>query len=130
MHNGKDTLKFTYLGHLLRRSRELMDLTQEELAEAVGKSKRHIAGIEGGNIPSADLLCSLVRTLGVPGDKVFYPETTAPSNRYVEKREIVSRLLNRCSEAQLSVTIALLSSMLRNEVPTETPAIGAAEDSV
>jgi DNA-binding XRE family transcriptional regulator len=52
--------------HLCRDTRVLLDITQQELASAVGASRSHIAGIETGRVnPSLDLVMRIGEALGV-----------------------------------------------------------------
>ena len=63
------------LGAILKRERVAADLTREEVAERVGVGVRHVAAIENEKrMPSAEILCRLVRAIGISADLVAYPE--------------------------------------------------------
>lgn len=115
MLNHDSVTSYPHIAPLIRTAREHSGLTQEQLAERLNISKRYVGRLETGSIPSVDLLFTLVTTLGIPGDDIFYP---APlSDPYRAKREQASRLLLRCSEPQLNVVLSVLTAMLENEVP-------------
>jgi len=61
------------LGPLIRKSRESLDMTQRELAEAIGVKASHIAYIETGQRrPSLALLRRIAETLGLnPRELLF-----------------------------------------------------------
>ncbi|MCR5828696.1 MAG: helix-turn-helix transcriptional regulator [Bacteroidales bacterium] len=55
--------------------RAIKDITQQELAEAVGVSRQTINSIEaGGYVPSAVLALKIARYFGKPADAVFILE--------------------------------------------------------
>jgi transcriptional regulator with XRE-family HTH domain len=58
-------LRMTF-SRLCRDTRTMLDVTQQELADAVGISRSHIAGIETGRVdPSLDLVWSIADRLGL-----------------------------------------------------------------
>ena len=65
----KDTA--THLGNCIRSARQACSLTQQELADQC-----HVAiKIENGSMnPSFEILCPIVRRLGISGDVLFHPE--------------------------------------------------------
>jgi transcriptional regulator with XRE-family HTH domain len=59
-------------GRRLRQLRRQKDLTQEQLAEAVGVSVEFISNMERGvNAPSFETLEKLAEALGVPVEELF-----------------------------------------------------------
>ncbi len=66
-------MKKRALGPLIRKSRESLDMTQRELADAIGVKASHIAYIETGQRrPSLSLLRRIAETLGLnPRELLF-----------------------------------------------------------
>lgn len=59
----------------VRVERAIMDITQQELAEAVGVSRQTINSIESGKyVPSTVLALKISRYFGKPADSVFQLE--------------------------------------------------------
>ena len=64
------------LRNRLKELRARHDLTQEQLADAVGVTRQTIISIEGGNYsPSVFLALRIARRLQVPLDQVFWLES-------------------------------------------------------
>ncbi len=56
----------------VRVERAILDITQQDLAKAVGVSRQTINSIEAGNyVPSAVLALKIARYFGKPTDSVF-----------------------------------------------------------
>ena len=63
----------TELANSLKDHRARLDLTQADLAERVGVSRKTINTVENGVFtPSATLALKLARELGVPVEKLFF----------------------------------------------------------
>lgn len=63
------------LSNTLKMHRARLDLTQAELADRVGVSRRSINSIERGHyVPSTVLAIRLARELGVPVESLFVLE--------------------------------------------------------
>ena len=59
----------------LRRERAIKDITQQELAEAVGVSRQTINSIEAGKyVPSTLLSLKIARHFGKPLEEIFQLE--------------------------------------------------------
>jgi transcriptional regulator with XRE-family HTH domain len=59
-------------GRRLRHIRRTQDMTQEQLAEAIGVSVRFLSNIERGiNAPSFETLEKLIEALQVPPEELF-----------------------------------------------------------
>jgi putative transcriptional regulator len=57
----------------VRDCREMKELTQDNLAQAVGVSRQTIIAIERGNYtPSVALAMELAKVLGCPVEKLFF----------------------------------------------------------
>ena len=60
----------------LKSARAAMDLSQQQLAEQVGVSRRTINTIEKGDYnPTIKLCIAICRTLGMTLDELFWEET-------------------------------------------------------
>jgi transcriptional regulator with XRE-family HTH domain len=67
------------LGQRVRRTRKLLDLKQQELADEVGVTSQHISRIELDlTAPSTETLLRLSQTLGVTADYLLTGCETAP----------------------------------------------------
>jgi transcriptional regulator with XRE-family HTH domain len=98
------------LSIMVKAARKEKGWTQEYLAERVGKSLRHISGIENDSkSPSFEVLFALVMELNLNPEKIFYPEIKADS----PERDSLTRLLRRCSDGDIRVVAALVEAMLR-----------------
>lgn len=105
------------LRNTLKRAREDANLTQQELADAIGTGVRTVGGAEsgGGNL-EFDTLFRLVRYLNIPGDAIFYPETlkcTSEQNtdRIPAYRQLQTRI-EGCNEYEIELLNTLAESML------------------
>lgn len=59
----------------LKAARAMKDLSQDDLAKAVGVSRQTISAIEKGDYnPSINLCISICRYLGRTLDELFWPE--------------------------------------------------------
>ena len=63
------------LGSVIRQYRKERGLTQIQLSEKADISHRQVMSIEKGKCyPKFETLCSLVQTLNIPADHIFYPD--------------------------------------------------------
>ncbi len=61
----------------LRVERAIKDITQKELADAIGVSRQTINSIEAGNyVPSTVLALKIARYFGKPTDSIFQLDET------------------------------------------------------
>ncbi len=61
----------------VRVERAIMDITQQELAEAVGVSRQTINSVESGKyVPSAILILKIARHFGKPVESIFQLDDT------------------------------------------------------
>ena len=106
------------LRNTLKRAREDANLTQQELADAIGTGVRTVGGAEsGGGNPEFDTLFRLVRYLNIPGDAIFYPETLKCTpmqdiDRIPAYRQLQTRIAG-CNEYEIELLNTLAESMLR-----------------
>lgn len=97
------------LGDSIRKARITMDLTQYQLADAVGIDPRTILNIENhkGN-PKMEVLYPLIRTLHIDANEIFYPEqeSLSPISNHI------LRLLNECTDSEAEVLLPIIQSVL------------------
>ena len=104
------------LGARLKAVRKERNLTQERLAELSGRSARHIAKIEKGEVnPSFEALSTLVKALGVSFDSVFDP---ASEQVEAEIQEIAG-LYRACPEQGQRLILAAIRAMAKELMDTE-----------
>ena len=97
------------LGSILRELREENHLTREQVADRTDIGLRHVAAIElGEKNPSVDSLYRLIRGIGVPSDRIFYPELFE-KNPDLDR---ASRLLVSCTPKQRQLVIAFIEMLL------------------
>lgn len=97
------------LGSILRELREENHLKREQVADRTDIGLRHVAAIElGEKNPSVDSLYRLIRGIGVPSDRVLYPELFE-KNPDVDR---ASRLLVSCTPKQRQLVIAFIEMLL------------------
>lgn len=89
-----EKLNLSYMGPIFKQARIAENMTQEELAEQIGKTARYIQAIENEERRvSIDTLFRLVRTLHMSADTVAYPDGKA-DNGETEQLIRCIRLLN------------------------------------
>lgn len=68
----EDTLAKTFMPAVIRRYRDAVGLSQQELADRVGIAKSYVSSLElGYRAPNLNLLVKIARSLGVrPGELV------------------------------------------------------------
>ena len=108
MHN-----KSTTLGSVIKTARKRSKLTIEELASRLKISERYLYRIENeGKKPSYDVLFSIIRTLGISPDLIFYPERPSKDSEI----ENLVRLLQSCNDNSLNVARATVEALLENQL--------------
>jgi transcriptional regulator with XRE-family HTH domain len=86
-----DDLKIS-LALKVRAARQRLQLTQEELAELVGRTPESISNIERSQqLPSLDTLTDLARVLQIPIVE-FFEEVTVPAGSSPERAKLEARL--------------------------------------
>ncbi len=105
MHSNTDIL-----GQVIKKARKQHNLTIEALADIIGVSERYLYRIENeGKKPSFDVLYSLVRTLSISSDSIFYPEKPSKESEI----EDLVRMLYNCNERDLEIVKAVVKAILR-----------------
>ncbi len=101
----KNELITDRLGGILRELRMEKDMTREWVSEHSDTGLRHLAAIElGEKNPSVDTLYRLIRCIGAPSDRIFYPELTAMDTQTSD----IVRLLATCSPKQRQLIAAFI----------------------
>ncbi len=69
IENDKEIIK-RYMPIILRRYRDVVGFSQQQLADYLGVSKGFISALEGGrSVPNLEMLIRIARTFGVtPGE--------------------------------------------------------------
>lgn len=89
-----EKLDFSYMGPILKQARISAKMTQEELAEQIGRTARYIMAIENEEKGvSLDTLVKLVRALNISADTIVYPEQES-DNSVTEQLIRIIRLLD------------------------------------
>ena len=69
------------VGRNVRRLRELRDWTQDELAEQVGNTNRHVGQIERGEVNvTIDYLAKIAESLSTDVATLFFNDTPSPND--------------------------------------------------
>lgn len=99
---------------VVREKREAKGLTQEQLAELVGRSTGFIGQVERGlTYPSIPVLAKLIDVLGIDANTLFYPENKAPTYKEITIR--ISRLPEEKQEFLLSIIILLERTFMERD---------------
>lgn len=104
--------KSTTLGSVIKSARKRSNLTIEELADRLKISERYLYRIENeGKKPSYDVLFTIIRTLAISPDLIFYPERPSKESEI----ENLVRLLHSCDDNSLNVIRATIEALLENQ---------------
>lgn len=98
------------LGNAVKRARTHMEMTQKEVADAVGFDDRTVLNIENGKgNPKMKILYPLLRFLKIDPWEVFYPESKQeqPAQRQLRV------LLSDCSEEEAAEILTIVQPVLR-----------------
>lgn len=99
---------------VVRENREAKGLTQEQLAELVGRSTGFIGQIERDlTYPSIPVLAKLVDILGIDANTLFYPDTKAHTYKEITIR--AARLSKEKQEFILSIINLLEHTFIERE---------------
>jgi transcriptional regulator with XRE-family HTH domain len=79
-------LNYELLGKNIRKHRALAGMTQEQLAEIVGCTDRHIGKIENGqNTPSLAVAVAIANALNVGIDQLLYGDLKNRSDYFIQE---------------------------------------------
>ena len=102
-------MNYYEIGQRIRKYRKACNLSQEQLAEAVGISSTHMSHIETGNTKlSLPVLVDIANILSVQTDAIIYDKQ--PLNKSTLVQEL-SNIVNSCSENQLHIIVDILQSL-------------------
>ena len=106
----QQTTMLNRIGAIIKRARQNKRLTQIELAELVGISRRHVLAIEkGDNYPGLETLYLLIHALGISADQIFRPESV---NRSIEDDLLIHTILS-CSEKNRRIVNRSVLSLIQ-----------------
>ena len=101
------------LGKTIRQQRKLHRLTQQELADLTGISRRHIANIESGKInASFEVVMSLVTKLNISLDNIVFANIGNETNESQEAFQDIAVKLSKCSHEQQQLVLKTINYML------------------
>jgi transcriptional regulator with XRE-family HTH domain len=101
------------IGELLKELRTAQDMTQEDLAELIGKTAGAVGQLERGDIyPHYETLAKIIHALGVDANLFFFREESNQSdlsqwmsdlfyNMTDSERKSIGLFLKKCSSAML-----------------------------
>lgn len=97
------------LGDTIKQARNRMNLTQNEVADAIDVDSRTILNIENykGN-PKMEVLYPLIRTLKIDAREIFTPEILRDSPSLRQLRI----LIEECNEEEAAAIIPIVHSVL------------------
>lgn len=106
-----EKLDLSYMGPILKQARIAAKMTQEDLAERIGKTARYLQAIENEERGvSLDTLLRLVRVLGISADTIAYPDREADNG---ETEQLV-RLIHLLNSRDRSILLAAAKQMLES----------------
>ena len=98
-----------WFGQIIYKARMERHLTQEQLAEAAGISKKYVSGIENGkNNLSYNVLYKLVSALQIPAESLFYP---SDDDRKEDENKLALYYRN-CPEKDRELLIRMTSHLV------------------
>lgn len=104
-----EKLQKELLGKRIRRLRDRLELTQDELAEAVGLNPKHLSNMERGKEnPTFDTLLRLAKALKVePWEMLLFEEESA------NEQILRARIANLLDKASTDDELRLIARLLR-----------------
>ena len=111
-------MKHDNLGAVVKNARIHKGLSQEQLAEQLDCSVRHIMGIENeSKKPSYERLYQLIRILDISADDIFYPERFSSDNEKSHLIENITDMLYRCDIHDITIIKAAVTKALELKQP-------------
>ena len=100
MQNEKDDI-LKNIGHRIQECRTAAKLTQEQLAEMVGISQKHISRLERGiHVPHFDVIIKIAQALDVPVDAFVTDLSASNVNIFLQN---IKEDIEGMSQNQLSL---------------------------
>ena len=107
-----EKLDLSYMGSIFKKARLAGNMTQENLAERIGKTARYIQAIENEERSvSIDTLFRLVRALDISADTVAYPDREADN----DETEQLIRCIRLLNSRDRKVLLTTVKQMLETE---------------
>ena len=111
MKNEKSERKFDFrpMGLAIKKAREKKGMTQEQLADIIGRDTRTVMYHENdGQHPSLDIFYQLATMFDLSVDEYFYPDMSA--DEAAKKR--INILLNSLSESELRLVEGIINAII------------------
>ena len=100
-------------GDRLRLKRTLLEMTQDEMAEKIGRATKYYADIERGNCGmSIETLLALSETLNMSLDYIILGTNNTDSSNHTDESLAVISLLNKCDERTRRYALRMLKIFL------------------
>lgn len=94
----------------VKEARQRLNLTQAEAANLANVDSRTLLNIEGGKgNPTFEVLHSLIRTLNIDSQEIFYPELLRKTPWLQELRILVES----CNESEAEALLHTLQAVLK-----------------
>ena len=113
MRNEKSERKFDFrpMGLAIKKAREKKGMTQEQLADIIGRDTRTVMYHENdGQHPSLDIFYQLATMFDLSVDEYFYPDMGA--DEAAKKR--INIQLNSLSENELRLIEGIINTIIEN----------------
>lgn len=102
--NNDFVFDFTPMGQAIKKARETLGMTREELSSIVDRSVRHLSAIENdGQYPSFELLIRCMTMFDISLDQYVFP---TKSGIISTQRRTVDALLDKLDDCELAVVEA------------------------
>lgn len=97
------------IGDILKQERLRLGYTREQIAERAEIGARYLIAIENNEKrPKIDVLCRLIRSLGMSSDKIFWPELDSEDD---EGRRLM-RLIQNCDTKDQKLIAAMVDTLI------------------
>lgn len=97
-------------GHKLKKKRKEQNLTQDNLSELTGISKRHIANIEKGTVnASIEVVSILAKELKMSIDNIIFSNDLLNEENFIKD---VAIKMSLCTENQKYIVIKVINLLL------------------
>ena len=113
MKNEKSERKFDFrpMGLAIKKAREKKGMTQEQLADIIGRDTRTVMYHENdGQHPSLDIFYQLATMFDLSVDEYFYPDMSA--DEAAKKR--INIQLNSLNESELRLVEGIINAIIEN----------------
>ena len=113
MKNEKSERKFDFrpMGLAIKKAREKKGMTQEQLADIIGRDTRTVMYHENdGQHPSLDIFYQLATMFDLSVDEYFYPDMGA--DEAAKKR--INIQLNSLNESELRLVEGIINAIIEN----------------